>query len=394
MNKKKGFTLIELLAIIVILAIIAVITVPIILGIIDNAKKGSVINSAYGYKDAINKWYVSKLQTDRGATLNGTYSVSDGYLDGQEIPLSGDKPSSGYLSYSNNVLTDGCLTIGDYKITFENGEVKSSEKGVCEGSITYSIEIISGTKGDLKSGDVVRIGDTEDFYVVSSDNSAGGKTVLLAKYNLNVGYDVTVVDNSPFPPNQQKTAIPTPEEIKQDSNFGGYDGTSDSFKAIDFLSGSYWMDRTTDPFTLKFDYSNNGKYRYDYDGSSYKFLDENDVQVFPYVYDSNSLIYQYVNGENGYVDFLIDNGAPTSIVGRLLTYEEALLSGCVAYGSSPCTGWISETSFYTGSADSTTNVWEISGTSSKIIRPAGMLLPNGIAAGVRPVIEIPTSDIY
>jgi type IV pilus assembly protein PilA len=39
MKNKKGFTLIELLAIIVILAVIAVITVPLILGIIDEAKQ-------------------------------------------------------------------------------------------------------------------------------------------------------------------------------------------------------------------------------------------------------------------------------------------------------------------------------------------------------------------
>ena len=48
---RNAFTLIELLAIIVILAIIAVITVPIILNIIDNSKKGSTIDSALGYKD-------------------------------------------------------------------------------------------------------------------------------------------------------------------------------------------------------------------------------------------------------------------------------------------------------------------------------------------------------
>ena len=38
---KKGFTLIELLAVIVILAIIALIATPIILGVIDNARKNS-----------------------------------------------------------------------------------------------------------------------------------------------------------------------------------------------------------------------------------------------------------------------------------------------------------------------------------------------------------------
>ena len=50
MKKKNAFTLIELLAIIVILAIIAVITVPIILNIIENSRKGAAKDSAYGYK--------------------------------------------------------------------------------------------------------------------------------------------------------------------------------------------------------------------------------------------------------------------------------------------------------------------------------------------------------
>ena len=56
---KKGFTLIELLAIIVILAIIAVITVPIILNIIENSKNGAAQDSAYGFKDAVEKYYVA-----------------------------------------------------------------------------------------------------------------------------------------------------------------------------------------------------------------------------------------------------------------------------------------------------------------------------------------------
>ena len=43
--KKKGFTLIELLAVIVILALIALITVPIVLNMINNAKKKSFEDS-------------------------------------------------------------------------------------------------------------------------------------------------------------------------------------------------------------------------------------------------------------------------------------------------------------------------------------------------------------
>ena len=64
MKRRNGFTLIELLAIIVILAIIAVITVPIILDIIERSSKGSAIDSAYGYKKAIDQYYVSKMMAD------------------------------------------------------------------------------------------------------------------------------------------------------------------------------------------------------------------------------------------------------------------------------------------------------------------------------------------
>ena len=54
---KRGFTLIELLAIIVILAIIAVITVPIILGIIDDARAKAAKSSVIGYGKAVELAY-------------------------------------------------------------------------------------------------------------------------------------------------------------------------------------------------------------------------------------------------------------------------------------------------------------------------------------------------
>ena len=45
MKRKNGFTLIELLAVIVILAIIALVAVPIVLNMINNAKKSAAISS-------------------------------------------------------------------------------------------------------------------------------------------------------------------------------------------------------------------------------------------------------------------------------------------------------------------------------------------------------------
>lgn len=72
---KKGFTLIELLAIIVILAIIAVITVPLILNIIDDAKKGAERNSVIGYGKAIELAYTQSLWDQE---LNGSGTGVEG----------------------------------------------------------------------------------------------------------------------------------------------------------------------------------------------------------------------------------------------------------------------------------------------------------------------------
>lgn len=73
---KKGFTLIELLAIIVILAIIAVITVPIILDIIDNARKGAEKNSVIGYGKAVELAYTQAQYDTAMGTTNGAHSVT------------------------------------------------------------------------------------------------------------------------------------------------------------------------------------------------------------------------------------------------------------------------------------------------------------------------------
>ena len=137
MKKNKGFTLIELLAIIVILAIIAVITVPIILNVIDNAKRGTAKDSAYGYKDAISKYYVSGMLEEQSIKLSGDYNVVDGKLGEYDIPFSGTKPTSGYLTFENNALTSGCLTIDEYKVTFDKGEVTNVEVGECGPKVAY-----------------------------------------------------------------------------------------------------------------------------------------------------------------------------------------------------------------------------------------------------------------
>ncbi len=52
--KKKGFTLIELLAVIIILAIIALIATPIILNVIDDARKSAGLSESEMIMSSIN----------------------------------------------------------------------------------------------------------------------------------------------------------------------------------------------------------------------------------------------------------------------------------------------------------------------------------------------------
>lgn len=118
MKSKKGFTLIELLAVIVILAIIALIATPIVLNIIENAKKDSYANSTNGYVDAVKLAYVTA--TANGTTIAATASLST-------ISITGDKATSGSYTVdtSGNVSVYAVYSNG-YKCTANNLGSKAS----------------------------------------------------------------------------------------------------------------------------------------------------------------------------------------------------------------------------------------------------------------------------
>ena len=86
---KKGFTLIELLAVIVILAIVAIITIPLINGIMSNAKKSAVKDSIYGIESAADIYYANNMEEGvltesiidlKGNTLSYKGKIDDGSL--------------------------------------------------------------------------------------------------------------------------------------------------------------------------------------------------------------------------------------------------------------------------------------------------------------------------
>lgn len=129
MKSNKGFTLIELLAVIVILAIIALIATPIILGVIDTAKKGSAEASALAYVKAVEDQIVIGQVTgeviDIPSTGEQTYTV-----DQLPVEVKGAKPeaNSSLVIDSKGEVKSACLVIkmdgkNTYNVTYpvDNG---------------------------------------------------------------------------------------------------------------------------------------------------------------------------------------------------------------------------------------------------------------------------------
>ena len=133
---KKAFTLVELLAVIIIIGLIAVITLPKISDSLENSKKNLSTTSAQGYTKTIDEYILKKQINKEKLNLSGTYNINENgdlYNESNEYELEykGKKPTNGTLTYIDNELQSGCITINKYKVTIENGEVINTEKGNC-----------------------------------------------------------------------------------------------------------------------------------------------------------------------------------------------------------------------------------------------------------------------
>jgi type IV pilus assembly protein PilA len=122
-SKNKGFTLIELLAVIVILAIIALIATPLIMGVINNARKNAAKNNVYGYVKAVELAIVSNI-SEEVSDLDGMYTI-----DGKTIKLGTTTISVNYkgntvtgeLRVYNNAVDYGTFKSGSYDVTYHDG---------------------------------------------------------------------------------------------------------------------------------------------------------------------------------------------------------------------------------------------------------------------------------
>lgn len=146
-NNKNGFTLIELLAVIVILAVIALIAVPIIMDVINDAKKGSAKDSMYSYVKAVELSTTRQLKPDTDL-LSGTYTIKDGDLYSGatkvlDVELKGTRPVNGVgtIDLEKGQVISADLKFDDYCIKYD-GET-AENKDNC--SVTPTVKYSEGT---------------------------------------------------------------------------------------------------------------------------------------------------------------------------------------------------------------------------------------------------------
>ena len=209
------------------------------------------------------------------------------------------------------------------------------------------------TKDNLVLGDEITVG-TEPFNFIRYD---GDNIVMLAKWNLNVG-------------NNPKTA----ETFKQDSDVKGWVSSGTRYGNVAFSATNYWSSITTYPADV---YDNTYKTAPDFTGDGYS--------------TTGYSVAYYVEK---YKKILEDMGLMVSEA-RLLTYTEATDStiGIGCSGSScPTTGFITNTTFWLGSANNGYGLWIV--TSVGYFR--GSVFDNDgydYGCGVRPVIVISKSEV-
>ena len=131
MRRKNGFTLIELLAVIVILAIIALIATPIILNMINDAKKSAAKDSLYGYIEAIE---YNNSMSGIDSTKYPLISASDVATINSQVKVKGTPPTKGTVTITSGRVTGADLCINNYSVHYD-GKEATIEGNACDVNI-------------------------------------------------------------------------------------------------------------------------------------------------------------------------------------------------------------------------------------------------------------------
>ena len=347
--KSKGFTLIELLAVIVILAIIALIATPIILGIINNAKKESQERSVELYATAV-KNGIALSQLNTGTSVKaGKYTSSTLPF---EVSYDGDVECATIEIYEDGTIYVDECTVNQEMVDYAYGKNKTSGKACT----------LDDKDGDGKASlsDVVTCG-TESFYVMTNENN---EITMLSMYNLDVGNVVTYDENL----KSTITPIENPTNKQNELAMGFVSFESIGYGLLVFDDKFYWES----------------------------------VENYPeYVYNENADIYPYVSE---YERILTEEIKVKSAKTSLIRYEQLVKLGCdeekqscgpdwsvdeYALIENPAPEWVYSTSYWTGSAQDFVNMFLV-----QLDGAFGTTEANWIySCGVRPVVTISTSEI-
>ena len=119
---KKGFTLIELLAVIIILAIIALIATPIILNVVDDAKKSAAESEANMIVSGINNnCAIKDMQVQMGVSGATACGTSLGTSDVEAMVNLGNATVSGSVTLSGGQVTGITGVSNGYTVTMTSG---------------------------------------------------------------------------------------------------------------------------------------------------------------------------------------------------------------------------------------------------------------------------------
>ena len=202
--KRKGYTLVELLAVIVILAIIALIAVPIVLGVIDKARRGAAKSSVLGYVEAI------ETKVIQGMLENKNYIDKDDYVyDEIEVDVKGTRPTGGMYALEKGMITTGVFCVNGYEVNYT--EKEASVVGNCT---EEELKLAGSVKLSATSG---KIGYLESVEIEVIENLSGGKLSCeseddeIATCSV-VGNVVTVTAGEKLEKTTRIKIISTPEE--------------------------------------------------------------------------------------------------------------------------------------------------------------------------------------
>lgn len=177
-EKNKAFTLIELLAVIVILAVIALIATPIVLNIIEKAKKSAFLDSAYGMLETAKLEYTEGLL--EGTSGNKTYNYPF-----EDLNFNGSKPNGGSIVVDANGNT--AIAIHNNKWCAKKETDESSVKIIAYNETTCKIGNLPSnpTESTFNIGDEVIFDPGDGINInwnVLEDN--GNTVTLILNHNL------------------------------------------------------------------------------------------------------------------------------------------------------------------------------------------------------------------